>query len=73
VIMTASLLGGPVSTTQVVSMAILGAGASERKSKVRWAALFEIAAAWLLTVPATALLAAPLYFLIAKYLPGVGQ
>ena len=71
VILAASLLGGPVSTTQVVSMAILGAGASERKSKVRWAALFDIAAAWVLTVPATALLAAPIYYLIAKYLPGV--
>ena len=72
VILAASLLGGPVSTTQVVSMAILGAGASERKSKVRWAALFEIVAAWALTVPATALLAAPLYYLFEKFLPGVG-
>lgn len=69
VILGASLLGGPVSTTQVVSMAILGAGAAERKSKVRWAALSEILLAWLLTVPATALLAAPLYLLFT-YLTG---
>jgi PiT family inorganic phosphate transporter len=64
VILAASLAGGPVSTTQVVSMAILGAGAAERKSKVRWAALNDIAVAWVLTLPATALLAAPIYYLI---------
>ncbi|TAK81933.1 MAG: inorganic phosphate transporter [Betaproteobacteria bacterium] len=63
VILGASFAGGPVSSTQVVSMAILGAGAAERKSKVRWAVLGELAAAWALTVPATALLAAPLYYL----------
>jgi len=60
VILGASLAGGPVSSTQVVSMTILGAGAAERKSKVRWAVLGELAVAWVLTVPATALLAVPL-------------
>lgn len=64
VILGASLAGGPVSTTQVVSMTILGAGAAERKSKVRWAALNDIVVAWALTLPATALLALPLYYLI---------
>ena len=64
VIMAASLAGGPVSTTQVVSMSIVGAGAAERKSKVRWAALNEIGVAWVLTLPATALLAVPLYYII---------
>jgi PiT family inorganic phosphate transporter len=64
VILGASLAGGPVSTTQVVSMSILGAGAAERKSKVRWAVLNEIAAAWALTLPAAALLAVPIYYVI---------
>jgi len=64
VILGASLAGGPVSTTQVVSMSILGAGAAERKSKVRWAVLNDIVVAWALTLPATALLAAPIYYLI---------
>ena len=64
VILGASLAGGPVSTTQVVSMSILGAGAAERKSKVRWSVLNDIAVAWALTLPATALLALPLYHLI---------
>ncbi len=53
VILAASLLGGPVSTTHVVSSAIVGAGASERRSMVRWANLTDIGVAWLITVPIT--------------------
>lgn len=64
VIAGVSLAGGPVSTTQVVSMSILGAGAAQRKSKVRWSVLNDIVAAWVLTLPATALLAVPLYYLV---------
>ena len=62
VILTASLLGGPVSTTQVVSSSILGVGAAQRKSQVRWGVLTDIVAAWVLTVPATAIMAALLYW-----------
>lgn len=61
VILAASLAGGPVSSTQVVSLAIVGAGAAERRSKVRWAALTELVVAWVLTMPASALIAMPLY------------
>jgi len=64
VILTASLAGGPVSTTQVVSSAIMGVGTAERANKVRWGVAQEIAAAWLLTIPATALLAAGVYWLL---------
>lgn len=64
VILTASLLGGPVSTTHVVSMAVLGVGAADRISQVRWGVLKEIVVAWLLTIPATAALAALLYLVI---------
>ncbi len=53
VILTASLLGGPVSTTQVVSTSIMGVGAAERMSKVRWGVAGEIMSAWLFTIPAT--------------------
>lgn len=73
VILGASLAGGPVSTTQVVSMSIIGAGAAERKSKVRWSALNDIVVAWALTLPATALLAAPLYHLIDMLLRDGGR
>ncbi|HUX24052.1 MAG TPA: inorganic phosphate transporter [Burkholderiales bacterium] len=72
VILGASLAGGPVSTTQVVSMSILGAGAAERKSKVHWAVLNDIAVAWLLTLPATALLAVPIYYLVQLMPQGGG-
>lgn len=64
VILAASLAGGPVSSTQVVSVAIVGAGAAERKSMVRWAVLGELLAAWILTLPASALLAMPLFLII---------
>jgi PiT family inorganic phosphate transporter len=61
VILIASLFGGPVSTTHVVSSAILGVGAGQRKSQVRWGVMKEILLAWMLTVPITAGLAALLY------------
>lgn len=69
VILVASLVGGPVSTTQVVSSAIMGVGAAERANKVRWGVAQEIAIAWLLTIPATALAAAGIYLLLASLLP----
>jgi PiT family inorganic phosphate transporter len=58
VILGMALLGGPVSTTQVVSSAILGVGSAERVSKVRWGVAANIVTAWLLTIPASGLLAA---------------
>ena len=71
VILTASLFGGPVSTTQVVSTAIMGVGAAERMSKVRWGVAGEIASAWLFTIPSTALLAAGIYWLISSGIPAL--
>lgn len=68
VILGASIAGGPVSSTQVVSLAIVGAGAAERRSKVRWALLGDIAWAWVLTVPASALIAMPLHAAISFFL-----
>lgn len=62
VVLGASLLGGPVSTTQVVSSAILGVGAAQRRSQVRWGVMNDIMLAWLLTIPAVAGIAALLYF-----------
>jgi PiT family inorganic phosphate transporter len=69
VILGASLVGGPVSTTQVVSSSIMGAGAAERVNKVRWGVAQEIAIAWLLTIPATALVAAGVYWVIIQFIP----
>lgn len=61
VIIGSSLFGGPVSTTHVVSSSIIGVGAGQRKSQVRWGVLKEILIAWFLTVPVTAGLSALLY------------
>ncbi len=70
VILGASIFGGPVSTTQVVSSAIMGVGAAERANKVRWGVAGEIAMAWILTIPITALAAAGIYKLIVFIFPG---
>lgn len=69
VILGASILGGPVSTTQVVSSAIMGVGAADRMNKVRWGVAGEIATAWFLTIPATALVAAGMYWIIIQFIP----
>jgi PiT family inorganic phosphate transporter len=68
VIITASLIGGPVSTTQVVSSAIMGVGTGERANKVRWGVAQEIITAWILTVPASALVAAGVYALLRLFI-----
>jgi inorganic phosphate transporter, PiT family len=68
VILGASLIGGPVSTTQVVSSTIMGVGAAERLNKVRWGVAQEIATAWLLTIPATALVGAGFYWVITQFI-----
>ena len=67
VILGASLLGGPVSTTQVVSSTIMGVGSAERVSKVRWGVVKDILIAWLVTIPATAVVAAGIYWVITFY------
>jgi PiT family inorganic phosphate transporter len=64
IILGAALLGGPVSTTQVVSSAIMGAGSADRVSKVRWTVARDIVVAWVLTIPVAALLAAVLYLFV---------
>ena len=73
VILGASLWGGPVSTTQVVSSSIMGAGAADRLGKVRWGVAGDIAAAWLITIPATVLIAAGLYWLLTVVFPGLSS
>jgi PiT family inorganic phosphate transporter len=52
IIVAASHWGMPVSTTHVVSSAILGVGATKRLSAVRWGIAGKIVMAWVLTLPA---------------------
>jgi len=66
VILGASLLGEPVSTTQVVSSSIMGVGSAERLSKVRWGVGRDMTMAWLVTIPVTALLAAGIYWILVQ-------
>ena len=66
VILAASLFGVPVSASQVVSSAIIGVGSAERASKVRWSVAEDIIISWLITIPASGLLAAGVYWLIVK-------
>jgi PiT family inorganic phosphate transporter len=68
VILGASLFGGPVSTTQVVSSAIMGVGSAERITKVRWGVAEEIITAWIITIPVTGLISAGVYWLIVNVL-----
>ena len=67
VILSAALLGGPVSTTQVVSSAIMGVGSAERVSKVRWGTAGQIVVAWVTTIPFAAILAAGLAVILRRW------
>lgn len=64
VIIGASILGKPVSTTHVISASIMGVGATKRMSAVRWVVAKNIVNAWLLTAPLSAVVAGLVYFLI---------
>jgi PiT family inorganic phosphate transporter len=61
VILTASHLHAPVSTTHVISSSIMGVGASKRISAVRWGIAGNILVAWILTIPISALVAGLVY------------
>ena len=61
VILASSHFGFPLSTTQVISGAVMGAGAGKRLSAVRWGVAGDIVTAWLLTLPASAAIAAVVY------------
>jgi len=67
VILGAALVGGPVSTTHVVSSSIMGVGAGQRISAVRWGVARNIILAWVVTIPASAVMAA-LSFLVIRWL-----
>jgi PiT family inorganic phosphate transporter len=69
VILAASLMGGPVSTTHVVSSSIMGVGAEQRMSAVRWGVAKNIMLAWLITIPASAGMAGLSFFIIRLFHP----
>jgi inorganic phosphate transporter, PiT family len=61
VVLTASHLGFPLSTTHVITGGVMGAGAAKRLSAVRWGLAGNIVLAWVLTLPAAALIGALVY------------
>jgi PiT family inorganic phosphate transporter len=61
VILASSHFGYPLSTTHVISGGIMGAGAAKRLSAVRWGVAGNIAAAWILTIPAAGVVGAAAY------------
>lgn len=61
IVLGAGLAGAPVSTPQVLSGAVMGSGAGDRVSRVRWGTAGQIGLAWLVTLPASALLSAALW------------
>ncbi|MFD6166234.1 anion permease [Oerskovia sp. NPDC060287] len=57
-------LHAPVSTTHTITSAIMGVGATKRLSAVRWGVAKNIGIAWVLTIPAAALVAAIMYWIL---------
>ena len=64
----ATYLGVPVSTTHTITGAIVGVGAARRTSAVRWGVARGIVIAWVITIPASAAIAAVAYFVAALFL-----
>lgn len=62
-------LGAPVSTTHTITSSVMGAGATKRFSAVRWGVARSIVVAWIITIPAAALVAAGTYWVCALFLP----
>jgi inorganic phosphate transporter, PiT family len=67
VILASSHFGYPLSTTHVISGGIMGAGAAKRLSAVRWGVAGNIAAAWVLTLPASGVVGAGAYWIASPF------
>jgi PiT family inorganic phosphate transporter len=65
-VLLASHLGVPVSTTHTITGAIVGVGAAQRFSAVRWGVARRIVWAWILTMPMSAVIAALAYLVLSK-------
>ncbi len=68
VILGASAFGLPTSTTHVITSAILGVGLSKRMSAVNWTIAYRILTAWVLTIPASGIVAYVTYMVLNPFL-----
>jgi PiT family inorganic phosphate transporter len=66
---TTAAAGIPVSTTHTITGAIVGVGSTQRLSAVRWGVAGKIVWAWILTIPASAAVAAVLFWIIRSFNP----
>jgi len=66
ILLIASHLGIPLSTTHVISGSIIGAGSSRRFSAVKWSVVGNMVFAWILTIPISMFFAGLLYYLVTK-------
>jgi PiT family inorganic phosphate transporter len=66
-VFTASLLGIPVSTTHTITGCVIGAGVARRASAVRWGVAQNVVMAWVITIPASASVAALFYWLTTLF------
>jgi inorganic phosphate transporter, PiT family len=71
-ILAASHYGFPISTTHVINGGVIGAGAAKRLSAVRWGVAGNIVVAWMLTLPAAAVVSAAAWLLTRALGGGVG-
>lgn len=66
VIAMASILGFPVSGTQIVNSSIFGVGAADRPNAVGWLYAKDMLTAWLITIPTSFLISSALYFIFQR-------
>jgi PiT family inorganic phosphate transporter len=67
IIYATAILGYPISTTQVISSSVIGAGAATRFNMIRWGVVKDMAIAWLITIPSSALMAGLSFYLIKTF------
>lgn len=63
IIETAAVFGFPLSTTQVISSSVMGAGAAFRPKMIRWQVAKDMGQAWLITIPASGVIAAAFFYI----------
>ena len=66
-LISASWLGIPVSTTHTITGCVIGAGAARRASAVRWGVAGNVMTAWVITIPASATVAAIFYWIVSAF------
>lgn len=64
----ATFLGIPISTTHTITGSIIGVGATKRLSAVRWGVAQNVVWAWILTIPAAAVVSALSYFVLRNWI-----